>query len=108
MQEEKMTVSKKRTAASETTQICIVTVTGADRVGIIAKLAKIMAGANINIVDVNQKIMEGYFVMTMAVDITGATADMTKIRKLLDKAGAEMSLNITIQDENIFKTMHRI
>lgn len=103
-----MTASKKRTAAAENAQICIVTVTGTDRVGIIAKLAKIMAGANINIVDVNQKIMEGYFVMTMAVDITKATADMAKIRKLLDKAGEEMSLNITIQDENIFKTMHRI
>lgn len=103
-----MTVSKIRTDAAETAQICIVTVTGADRVGIIAKLATIMAGANINIVDVNQKIMESYFVMTMAVDITKAAADMAKIRKLLDKAAGEMSLNITIQDENIFKAMHRI
>lgn len=103
-----MATSKKRRGAAEAAQICIVTVTGADRVGIIAKLAAIMAGANINIVDVNQKIMENYFVMTMAVDIGKATADMAKIRKLLDKAGGEMSLNITIQDENIFKAMHRI
>jgi ACT domain-containing protein len=103
-----MAASKKRKKASEAAQICIVTVTGVDRVGIIAKLATIMAGANINIVDVNQKIMEKYFVMAMAVDISKATADMAKIRKLLDKAGREMSLNITIQDENIFKAMHRI
>ncbi len=103
-----MTVSKIRTDAAEAAQICIVTVTGADRVGIIAKLATIMAGANINIVDVNQKIMESYFVMTMAVDIAKASADMAKIRKLLDKAAREMSLNITIQNENIFKAMHRI
>jgi len=103
-----MTVSKIRRAAGKTAQICIVTVTGADRVGIIAKLATIMAKANINIVDVNQKIMENYFVMTMAVDIVGATVDMAKIRKLLDKAAGEMSLNITIQNENIFKAMHRI
>jgi len=94
--------------AAKPAQICIVTVTGVDRVGIIAKLATIMAGANINIVDVNQKIMEKYFVMTMAVDISKASADMAKIRKLLDKAAGEMSLNITIQDENIFKAMHRI
>jgi ACT domain-containing protein len=103
-----MTASKILKSAAESAQICIVTVTGADRVGIIAKLATIMAGANINIVDVNQKIMENHFVMAMAVDITKATADMAKIRKLLDKAAAEMSLNITIQDENIFKAMHRI
>jgi ACT domain-containing protein len=103
-----MTASKIRKSATEAAQICIITVTGADRVGIIAKLATIMAGANINIVDVNQKIMENYFVMTMAVDIAKATVDMAKIRKLLDKAGEEMSLKITIQDENIFKAMHRV
>ena len=89
-------------------QICIVTVTGVDKVGIIAKLSTAMARANINIVDVNQKIMEDYFVMTMAVDISKATADIAGIRKHLDKLGKEMSLNITFQDENIFKAMHRI
>ena len=96
-------MSKKHTA-----QICIVTVTGADRVGIIAKLATIMADANINIVDVNQKIMKTYFVMTMAVDVSKAAIDMNKIKKQLDKAAKELSLNITIQDENIFKAMHRV
>ena len=90
------------------TQICIVTVTGADRVGIIAKLANIMARVNVNIVDVNQKIMEDYFVMTMAVDIAEATVSMEKIRGQLDKAGRQLALKITLQDENIFKTMHRI
>jgi ACT domain-containing protein len=89
-------------------QICIVTVTGVDRVGIIAGLASIMAKANINIVDVNQKIMEKYFVMTMAVDVSKAAIDMNKIKKQLDKAAKELSLNITIQNENIFKAMHRV
>lgn len=89
-------------------QVCIMTVTGVDRVGIIAKLATTMAKANINILDVNQKIMEEYFVMTMAVDIANATIDMKKIRKQLDRLGKEMSLNITFQNENIFKTMHRV
>jgi ACT domain-containing protein len=89
-------------------QICIVTVTGVDRVGIIAKLATAMANANINIVDVNQKIMEDYFVMTMAVDIAKATIGMGKIRNRLDRIGKQMSLNINIQDENIFKVMHRV
>ena len=95
-------------AKKQVPQICILTVTGADRVGIIAKLATVMARANINIVDVNQKIMADYFVMTMAVDIAKATIDMDKIQKRLDKLGKEMSLNITFQDENIFKVMHRV
>jgi ACT domain-containing protein len=89
-------------------QICIVTVTGVDRVGIIAKLATAMANANMNIVDVNQKIMEDYFVMTMAVDIAKAAIGMDKIRNRLDKIGKQMSLDINIQDENIFKVMHRV
>lgn len=89
-------------------QICIMTVTGVDRVGIIARLATAMARANINIVDVNQKIMEDCFVMTMAVDVTKAAIGMDKIKRRLDKIGKEMSLNITFQDENIFKVMHRV
>jgi ACT domain-containing protein len=89
-------------------QICIVTVTGVDRVGIIAKLATACAKANINIVDVNQKIMEDYFVMTMAVDIAEAAIDTEKIKKRFDAIAKEMSLAITFQDESIFKAMHRV
>ena len=95
-------------AKKQKSQVCIVTVTGVDKVGIIAKLANAMAKANINIVDVNQNIMEDYFVMTMGVDIGQAAIGIDKIKKQLDKIGKEMSLNITIQDENIFKAMHRI
>jgi ACT domain-containing protein len=92
----------------KTSQICIVTVTGADRVGIVARLATVMAKANVNIVDINQKIMEDYFVMTMAVDLGRAAVDIAQIRKRLDQVGKQMALKITIQDENIFKAMHRV
>ena len=92
----------------KTRQICIVTVTGIDKVGIIARISNIMARANVNIIDVSQRIMEQYFVMTMACDITDATADMEKLHKKLAKLGKEMDLNITFQHENIFKMMHRV
>jgi ACT domain-containing protein len=95
-------------AARKQSQICIITITGKDRVGIIAKIANAMASANINIVDVNQKIMEEYFVMTMAVDIAKATISIPQIHKKLDKIGKEMKLKITFQDETIFKMMHRV
>lgn len=94
--------------AEKASQICIVTVTGEDRVGIIAKLANAMAKANINIVDVNQKIMEDTFVMTMAVDIGQATIGMGQIKKQLDRIGRQIALKISIQDESIFKAMHRV
>ena len=89
-------------------QICIVTVTGRDKVGIVAKLAAVMAQVNINIVDINQKILDGTFVMTMAVDIAQAAITMDKVKARLDKAAHEMDLRITIQHENIFKAMHRV
>lgn len=95
-------------AKQKTRQICIVTVTGKDKVGIIARISAVMAKANVNIVDVSQRIMEEYFVMTMACDITEATVDMDKLHKQLAKLGKEMELNITFQHENIFKMMHRV
>lgn len=89
-------------------QICIITVTGDDKVGIVARLATAMSKANVNIVDVNQKIMGECFVMTMAVDIGRSTVNMGQIKKRLDQIGRQMALKIMIQDENIFKAMHRI
>ena len=97
-----MAAKKKESA------ICILTITGRDRVGIIARIATAMAKANINIVDVSQKIMEKYFVMSMACDITAATVDMETIQKSLHKIARDMELNITFQHENIFKMMHRV
>ena len=95
-------------AKKKTRQICIVTVTGRDKVGIIARISNIMAKVNVNIVDVSQRIMEEYFVMTMACDITDATAGMDELHQQLRKLGKEMDLQITFQHENIFKAMHRV
>ena len=89
-------------------QICILTVTGRDKVGIIARIAVAMSKANINIVDVSQKIMNDYFVMSLACDIADATLDMPDIHKQLQKIAKDMELNITFQHENIFKMMHRV
>jgi len=89
-------------------QICILTVTGKDKVGIIARIAVTMSKANINIVDVSQKIMNDYFVMSLACDIADATLEMPDIHKQLQKIAKDMELNITFQHENIFKMMHRV
>lgn len=98
----------KKAKALKQPQICIVTVTGEDTVGIIARLSAAMAEKNINIVDVNQKIMETYFVMTMACDMAEATVTINEISEKLNKIGDQMGLQITFQHENIFKAMHRV
>lgn len=101
-------MAAKKEKKKDVSQICIVTVTGVDRVGIIARLANAMAKANINIVDVNQNIMEQYFVMTMACDMAEAKVGMKEVQSRLSKIAKEMELNITFQNETIFKTMHRV
>ncbi|MBN1123388.1 MAG: ACT domain-containing protein [Sedimentisphaerales bacterium] len=99
-----MTAGKKKQGS----QIFIVTVTGKDRVGIIASIANIMANANINIIDVSQRIMADYFVMMMGCDIAGTDISLEEIQRRLDTAAKEMKLNITFQNETIFKMMHRV
>lgn len=89
-------------------QICIITVTGKDKVGIVARLASMTAKAGINIIDINQRIMADYFVMMMNVDTEKATISMEDIQKRLDKIAKDMELVITFQHEDIFKTMHRV
>jgi len=99
---------ENKMAKNSTNQTCIVTVTGVDKVGIIARLANAMAKDNINIIDVNQKIMDKYFVMTMAIEMGESTIGVDKLKEKLDKIGEEMALKITVQDESIFKAMHRV
>ena len=89
-------------------QICIITVTGKDKVGIIARLSTAMTKANINIIDVNQNIMEDFFVMTMACDMVEATVNMKQIQTKISRIAKDMDLNITFQHEKIFKAMHRV
>lgn len=88
--------------------LCILTVIGKDCVGIIAKVSGVMARANINIIDVSQKIMDQYFVMTMGCDISKTTASMKEIQSKLDRLATALGLQITFQNERIFKMMHRI
>jgi ACT domain-containing protein len=103
-----MATGKVKKSDEKKSQICIVTVTGQDKVGIIARLSSEMAKVQINIVDVNQKIMENYFVMTMACDLAGATVSLSEIKERIGKIADEMQLRITLQHEDIFTAMHRV
>jgi len=63
---------------------------------------------NINIEDLNQKIMGGYFVMTMLADMTDSGITIGELKKDLSVIEKQMDLNIQVQHENIFKAMHRV
>lgn len=86
----------------------VVTVVGQDKVGIIAKVSNVMAENKINILDISQTIMDGYFTMIMLVDISVASKEIKEIRSILDSVGEELGVNVTIQHEQVFQAMHRI
>ena len=86
----------------------IVTVLGQDRVGIIAAVCNRLANYNVNILDISQTILQGAFTMVMAVDVSKSTASFGELGKGLNDLGAEMSLSIRIQREEIFDAMHSI
>ena len=86
----------------------IVTVLGYDRVGIIAAISSILAENQVNILDISQTILQGFFTMVMVVDLSNSKADIGQLRELLVEAGRSLGLEVTLQHEDIFKFMHRI
>lgn len=86
----------------------VVTVVGEDSVGIISTISGVMADNRINILDISQTIMNGFFTMIMVVDISVATKEIKEIREILKKSGENLGVSVTIQHEQVFQAMHRI
>ena len=86
----------------------IITVVGKDTVGIIAKVCSYLADSKINILDISQTIVSGYFNMMMIVDMAGTDKDFNTVADDLDDLGKEIGVVIKCQREEIFDSMHRI
>lgn len=90
------------------TKKAVITVLGLDKVGITAKVCTALAETNINILDISQTIVGGYFNMVMVVDITNASDVFDETAEKLKKVGEELGMKIKIQHTEIFDAMHRI
>ncbi len=86
----------------------IVTVMGVDRSGIIAKVSGCLYSNGVNILDINQTIMQNIFTMVMLVDLENAEGSIGSIQKELEAVGHEIGVDIRLQNEEIFNSMHRI
>ena len=86
----------------------VVTVVGKDRVGIIASVCVELANYNVNVLDISQTVMQGYFTMMMVVDVSGANVPLAILCQQMDAKGQEMGLSIRGQREDIFEAMHRV
>ncbi|WP_438445713.1 ACT domain-containing protein [Gorillibacterium sp. sgz5001074] len=86
----------------------IITVLGKDRVGIIAKVCTYLADQNVNILDISQTIVQGFFNMMMIVDVSGSNKSFETLVEDLQDVGHSIGVEIKLQNEEIFNIMHRI
>ena len=86
----------------------LVSVDGQDRTGIIAAVTTELSRQNINILEISQTIMNGFFTMLMVVDLQNAKADFKATAKALSNVGKGMDVEISIRRMDIFEAMHRI
>ena len=86
----------------------IVTVIGKDHVGIIGGVCNRLASYNVNILDISQTVLQGYFTMTMVVDVSEANVEFGELIRLMGEYGAERNLSIRVQREDIFDAMHKL
>ena len=86
----------------------IVTVVGKDRVGIIANVCAQLASFNVNVLDISQTVMRGYFTMMMAAEVSECSVPLAELVTRMEQVGKDMGLSIRVQREDIFEAMHRI
>lgn len=86
----------------------ILTVVGKDQVGIIAKVCSYLADSNVNILDISQTIVDGYFNMMMIVDTNASTKEFSALSSELSSLGDGIGCIVKLQREEIFESMQRI
>ena len=86
----------------------IITVVGKDTVGISAKVCTFLAENNVNILDISQTIVDGFFNMMMVADTSASTREFGELSAQLKALGEEIGVVILCQHEDIFNMMHRL
>ncbi|HAY61820.1 MAG: ACT domain-containing protein [Acidaminococcaceae bacterium] len=86
----------------------VVTVVGKDKVGIIYKVTGILAESKVNVLNISQSIVDGFFNMILIADMAGAATEIGTLRERLDKLAGEIGVEIRVQSEDIFTAMHQI
>jgi len=86
----------------------VVTVTGKDKTGIIAKVSAFLAEKGANIEDISQTILGEYFAMIMIVEISGVKQELALLAKECAELGKQIGMSIYLQHEDIFNAMHNV
>lgn len=86
----------------------IVTVLGIDQIGIVAKVASVLADCGVNILDISQTLFDEFFAMNMLVSLSKCKVEVSLLKSKLDEVAEEMGLRILLQREDVFRFMHRV
>ena len=86
----------------------VITVTGKDKVGIIALASAECAKAGANIIDISQSVLREYFAMIMLVELDNLNCDFAAFATAMKESGEENGVDIRVMHEDIFNTMHKI
>ena len=86
----------------------VITIVGRDQVGIVAMVSGILATNGVNVLNINQNILDGFFNMLMIADISKSKVNLINLQQILKEKGLNFGLDIKVQHEDIFNVMHRI
>ncbi|ABL87934.1 ACT domain-containing protein [Pyrobaculum islandicum DSM 4184] len=89
-------------------ELAVVSVLGADRVGIVAGIASVLARHNVNIIDISQTVVRDIFSMVMVVDMSKADIDIAQLRKELEEEGRRLGVMVGVYHIDVFRYMQRI
>lgn len=93
---------------SDEKDLIVVTVIGVDRPGIVAGITSVLASFNVNIEDISQTVLRGFFAMILVADMSKATCSLSELRDKLEAKAKELGVEVFVQHSDIFKAMHRI
>ncbi|MCX7970702.1 MAG: ACT domain-containing protein [Negativicutes bacterium] len=86
----------------------VITVVGRDQVGIIAMISSVLAECNINICNLDQTIVDGFFNMIMIANAEHSTIGLQQLQEILQGKGKQRGLDIRVQHADIFQSMHKV
>ena len=77
--------------------LAVISVIGHDQKGVVARISTYLASCNINIEDIEQRVMEGLFIMTMLVDLSDLSINLDELILGLKRIGDEIHMEVTIR-----------
>ncbi len=86
----------------------VISVMGADRPGILAGVTRVLADNEVNIVDITQKVVDGLFLSLIVADCSGSDAVVSSVRQQLERTADSQGLKALVQQERLFRFMHRV